>query len=260
MSTTPIGQVRHPKGVVEWPAEQRGLVWLWSVLDSSVGAKVVVALGGVGLAGFAVFHMLGNLKIFQGPDALNSYAHFLKHDLGALLWLARGGLLTIFLLHVVLALRLKRRTAAARPHPYGYPGRVHARVAARTMAATGIITGLFILFHLAHFTFGWVHQVPHNGQWASYLELKDAQGRHDVYAMVIAGFRTTWIAALYLVAQVALCVHLIHGIPSAFQTFGLHNRRSQTAIRGLGILTAGVILIGNVLIVLAVWSGWIPSN
>lgn len=249
--------VRHPKGVASPSAEQGGLAWLISLLDSSVGAKVVVALGGVGLALFALFHMIGNLKIFQGPEALNAYAHFLKHDLGVLLWLARGGLLGIFLLHVVLALRLKWRTASARPQRYSYPNRVHARVAARSMAATGIVVGLFILFHLAHFTFGWVHAAERNGQVIPYLELTDAQGRHDVYAMVVAGFRTSWIAILYLLAQVALFVHLIHGIPSAFQTLGLQNRRSAAAIRGLCVLTASAILLGNVLIVLAVWSGWV---
>lgn len=260
MATASAGKVRHPKGRAIIPTEQSGLTWLTAFLDSSVGAKVVVALGGIGLALFAIFHMLGNLKIFQGPDALNTYAFFLKHDLGALLWLARGGLLGIFLLHVVLALRLKWRTAAARPVGYAYPGHVQARVAARTMALTGIVVGLFILFHLAHFTFGWVHQAEQDGRLISYLDLRDAHGRHDVYTMVLAGFRTTWIAALYLLAQVALFVHLIHGIPSAFQTFGLQSRRTMGIIRGLGWLTAGVILLGNVLIVTAVWLGWVGTS
>ncbi len=258
MATLPVGPVRHPKGKPELASERKLGRVLLEVLDSSVGAKCVVALGGIGLALFAVFHMLGNLKIFQGREAINAYAYFLKHDLGALLWLARGGLLGIFLLHVILALRLRWRTAAARPQPYVYARHVQASVAARTMAATGIVAGLFILFHLAHFTFGWVHTAEVNGQRVNYLELTDAKGRHDVYAMVVAGFRTTWIAALYLIAQVALFVHLVHGIPSAFQSLGQRSRRTLGAIRGLTWLVAGAILAGNVAIVLGVWCGWVP--
>jgi len=251
------GTVRHPKGPPLTMTEGRLGAWLVAILDSSVGAKVVVALGGIGLALFAVFHMLGNLKIFQGPDAINAYAHFLKHDLGALLWLARAGLLGIFLLHVVLAVRLKLRTMSARPQPYVYPARSHSHLAARTMALTGILIGLFILLHLAHFTFGWVHRAEMNGQTVHYLDLKDAQGRHDVYTMVVAGFRTSWIAGIYLLAQAALFLHLIHGIPSTFQTLGLQSRRTLRTIRVLGVLVAGVILIGNCWIVTAVWSGWV---
>jgi succinate dehydrogenase / fumarate reductase cytochrome b subunit len=251
------GTVRHPKGPPLSAAERSLGAWLVAILDSSVGAKVVVALGGIGLAVFAVFHMLGNLKIFQGREAINAYAHFLKHDLGALLWIARAGLLGIFLLHVVLALRLKWRTASARPQPYAYPARNQDRLAARTMALTGILIGLFILLHLAHFTFGWVHKAEQNGQVVHYLDLKDSQGRHDVYTMVVTGFRTSWIAGIYLLAQAALFLHLIHGIPSTFQTLGLQSRRTLRAIRALGLLVAGVILIGNCWIVAAVWGGWV---
>ncbi len=101
--------------------------------------------------------MIGNLKVFSGPDAINGYAYFLKHDLGVLIWIARAGLLAIFVLHLSLAIRLKLRSTAARPVPYQYPGSVQATIASRTMIWTGIVVGLFMLFHLAHFTFGWVH-------------------------------------------------------------------------------------------------------
>ena len=77
--------------------------------------------------------------------------------------------------------------------------------------------------------------------------------------MVVAGFTTWWISALYLVAQVLLFVHLSHGIPSAFQTLGVKSRRFARAIQGLGLAVAGVIFLGNVLIVLAVWTGYVGA-
>ena len=94
------------------------------------------------------------------------------------------------------------------------------------MIWTGIVVGLFTVFHLAHFTFGWVHGAEvEPGKVVNYLDLKDAKGRHDVYSMVVAGFTTPWLAMLYIVAQVALFLHLLHGIQSSFQTLGLKNRR-----------------------------------
>ena len=111
------GPVRHPKGPAEPAAGPDARDAVRELLDSSVGAKVLVALTGLGLVLFVVFHLIGNLKLLPGGpesrDAINAYAHFLKHDLGILLWLFRGGLLAIFVLHIALTLRLHARSAAA---------------------------------------------------------------------------------------------------------------------------------------------------
>lgn len=225
-------------------------------VDSSVGAKVLVALTGLGLTLYVVFHMIGNLKVFQGRDAINGYAHFLKHDLGMLLWIARGGLLLILVLHIVLAVRLKVRSVAARPVEYQYRRDVRSTTAGRTMIWTGIIIGLFTLYHLAHFTFGWVKgaETP-SGEFRNYLELTDEKGRHDVYAMVVAGFTDPALAVLYIVAQLALFVHLMHGVQSSFQTLGLKNRRFGSVIWWLGFLTALAVLAGNLAVVFGVVTG-----
>jgi succinate dehydrogenase / fumarate reductase cytochrome b subunit len=251
----------NPKG----PLLTRGataFAWADAYLTSTVGQKLVVALTGVALVGFAVFHMAGNLKMFPGGvesrEAMNSYAYFLKHGLGVWLWVARAGLLAVFLLHLYVALRLKLKAVAARPVGYAHQRYAQANPAATTMVWTGVVVGAFVLFHLAHYTFGWVHDVHKpDGGWVNYLDLKDHAGRHDVYHMVIAGFTTWWIVAVYLLAQVLLFAHLSHGIPSAFQTLGLKNRRFAAAIRWIGLAVAGVILVGNVAIVLAVWTGFV---
>ena len=260
--------VRHPKGPTE-PAAGPGATDLArAVLDSSVGGKVLVGLTGAGLVLFVVFHMIGNLKMFQGPDAINKYAYFLKHDLGALIWVARAGLLAIFVLHIALAVRLKLRSVAARPVAYAYPRTAQATVASRTMVWTGVVIGLFTLFHLAHYTFAWVKGAevpdPTTGQlvWTNYLDLKDAKDplRHNVYEMLVAGFTNVPIVILYLVGQVILFVHLRHGIPSVFQTLGLKNARFRGPIDMLGLAVALVILVGNSAIVLAVQFGWVQTQ
>jgi succinate dehydrogenase / fumarate reductase, cytochrome b subunit len=253
-------KLRHPKGPTEPKPSQAAGPFLRTFIDSSVGSKVLMALTGLGLAIFALFHMIGNLKVFQGPDAINAYAAFLKHDLGILIWIARAGLLTIFLLHLALAIRLKLRSIAARPIPYQYPGSVQATFASRSMIWTGIVVGLFILFHLAHFAFGWVKGVQiAPGKVVNYLDLRDAHERPDVYSMVVAGFSNIPLAILYIVAQLALFIHLSHGIQSSFQTLGLKNRRFAAAIKMLGLAVAATILVGNVAIVIAVQTGILRS-
>jgi succinate dehydrogenase / fumarate reductase cytochrome b subunit len=236
--------------------------WAESYLGSSVGQKIITALTGLGLGAFLIFHMIGNLKMFNGPEAINHYAYILKHELGAIIWIARGGLLALVLVHIFLALRLKMRSANARPIGYAYKRTAQATPASLSMTYTGLVVGAFIVFHLAHFTFAWVHDVPApGGGMTNYLELKytmhDGLQVHDVYAMVIAGFRTPWISSLYLVAQILLFIHLSHGFQSALTTLGLVSKRFQPAAKAAGIGLAAVILLGNTAIVAAVWGGWL---
>ncbi|MBN9122621.1 MAG: succinate dehydrogenase cytochrome b subunit [Planctomycetes bacterium] len=253
--------VRHPKGPPAEVSDRAAVPFVWAFFDSSVGAKITVALTGLGLTAFTIFHMIGNLKVFSGPEAINAYAHFLKHELGLLLWIARAGLLAIFLLHIALAVRLTLRSKGARPVGYAYPGHVRATVTSRTMIWSGAVVGLFVLFHLAHFTLCWVtYAEVAPGRYVSYLELKDPKEPlyQDVYSMVVVGFTTPWLAALYVVAQVALFLHLLHGVQSSFQTLGLKNGRFRTAIRWFGFAVAATVFLGNVGIVAGVWFGLYP--
>jgi succinate dehydrogenase / fumarate reductase cytochrome b subunit len=259
-----VSAVINPKGPSRPRPGATALAWADAYLTSTVGQKIAVALTGLGLTAFALFHMAGNLKMLPGGpparEAMNGYAYFLKHELGVWLWVARGGLLALFLVHLYIAVRLKLRSVAARPVGYSYQRAAQASAASTTMIWTGAVVGAFVLFHLAHYTFGWVHDVPRDGGgWTNYLDLKDETGRHDVYNMVIAGFTTPWISAIYLVCQVLFFVHLSHGIPSTFQTLGLKSRRFAAAIRAAGVALAAVIVAGNVLIVAAVWGGWVKA-
>jgi succinate dehydrogenase / fumarate reductase cytochrome b subunit len=262
----PSATVRHPKGPVEDSPQTAARPFVQEFVESSVGGKLLMALTGAGLVGFVTFHMIGNLKFLSGPEAINHYAHFLKHDLGALLWIARGGLLAIFLLHIALAIRLTRKASAARPVPYSFPrseslsGSAQAGYASRLMFQSGSVIGLFVLFHLVHFTFAWVQGVEVNGTWTNFLDLRDSQGRHDVFEMMYAGFSNSILVAIYVGCQVVLFVHLRHGIQSVFQTLGLKNGRFRKPIDALGLALALFVLLGNLAIVFAVKFGWVASQ
>jgi len=222
-------------------------------LSTTVGSKFLVALTGLALTAFVYGHMIGNLLLFRGPEALNEYAQFLK-DHGALLWSARIGLLIAFVLHLALALRLKLRNQAARPTRYVREATVQASWASRHMALTGLVLLAFVIFHLLHYTFGLVQTgVGNAGQRVNFLEMHDVHGQHDVYAMVINGFRDPWIVATYVIAQIVLGLHLSHGIASVFQTLGWARPSVWPMIRAVGITLAAVAMIGNSIMPLAVY-------
>jgi succinate dehydrogenase / fumarate reductase cytochrome b subunit len=227
---------------------------------SSLGAKYVMALTGVGLIGFVVVHMLGNLLIYAGPDALNGYAKALK-DRPALLWTARGGLLTIFLVHVILGIRLTLQNRHARGVRYVYEDTVQASWASRHMLRTGLVLLAFIVFHLAHFTFGVVtNYIDKEGKPGVYLDLRQEMNpgipvRHDVYKMVVVSFRVRWVVITYVVAQFFLWLHLWHGGSSWFQSLGLNHPAYNPLVRAVGPVLATAVLVGNCSIPLAVLSG-----
>ena len=222
--------------------------WFTNYLKSSVGAKHLMAITGIALVGFVIAHMLGNLLVFAGQDALNSYAQGLQ-DTGGLLWVARAGLLVAVAAHIAAAVRLTALNKAARPVGYVRYKPIRSPFYARVMPWTGLLLFLFIVFHLLHFTFGVVlpdayHQV-------------DALGRHDVYSMVVRGFQQPVVALSYVIAMVFLCMHLAHGVRSMFQSLGINHPKYNPLISKLGPAIAIIVFIGDVSMPLAVLGGFI---
>ena len=247
------------------PARKGVVSWLRPFFTTTVGMKATTAVTGTLLTGFVIVHLIGNLKVLDGPKAINAYAQFLK-ELGPWLWVARGGLLAVFVLHIVLALTLAWKARAARPVGYHYAKTIQATIASRTMPWTGLTILAFAAFHLAHFTFAWVEKVPARskvtGQMreSSFLDLIDDQNRPDVYTMVVKGFENPYVSAIYIVAMLLLFVHLKHGIGSVFQSLGLNTPRIQPFIRRLSLALAAAICLGNIGIVVLVWAGEVPID
>lgn len=219
-----------------------------SFFKSSIGKKYIVAVTGFLLFGFVVAHMLGNLQIFLGQEALNSYAEHLK-ELPALLWPARILLLAALIAHVGVAITLARQNRAARPIGYAYQNTVKASYASRTMVASGLIIFLFVIYHLLHFTFCVAHP--------DYCGRLDPKGRQDVYSMVVLSFQNIGISGVYILAMAALCNHLSHGLASMFQSTGLRSRATDAAIKKFAATFSLLIFIGNSAIPVSVLLGWI---
>lgn len=221
--------------------------WLFPFWRSSIGGKVTMAITGVLLFGFVVAHLLGNLQLLAGSDAINGYAKWL-HDRGALLWVARGGLLFVFLLHVVTAVRLARENRVARPVPYASDNTVQATFASRSMVFSGLTLLVFVVYHLLHFTFGVTNP-------EAFAEKGARAGGFDVHTMVARSFSVPAIAIVYAAAQIVLFLHLRHGLRSFAQTLGLSHRRYTPLIERGSTLLALLVAGGNAFLALSVLAG-----
>jgi succinate dehydrogenase / fumarate reductase, cytochrome b subunit len=228
---------------------------LLSLFHSSIGKKILVALTGMVLVGFVLGHMIGNLLIFKGPEAINEYGHLLQSmGHGMLVWVARAVIFGSIGLHVILTVQLTKANRAAREVAYGKQHTQVASKSSRTMIMSGLTILAFFIYHILHFT---VHAFNTYGDPARYSYDLHGESVHNVYKMVIDGFSWWPASVFYIIAMTLLCSHLSHGVSSMFQTLGLSTEKTRPLSNTLGKAYAALILIGNCSIVLAVWMKWI---
>jgi succinate dehydrogenase / fumarate reductase cytochrome b subunit len=214
-----------------------------SLLDTTIGKKVVMALSGLVWFGFALAHMAGNLQVFLGPEVFNGYSVGL-HATPGLLWTARTIMIVAFVLHVWTALKLVTLSAAARPVDYAKKTRRKASFAGLTMKFSGLTLLFFVLYHLAHFTFPGVAMGAYEHQHYSM-----------VYSNFVNGFCVPWVVALYVAAMISLGFHLYHGSVSLFQSLGINHPKRNAAIRQTAQFVALIITVGNIILPLSVLLG-----
>lgn len=204
-----------------------------------------MAVSGLIMLGYLVAHVMGNLKVFFGPEEFNAYGHWLRtmgepvlHYEWAL-WIVRVVLLAAVVAHAVSAYQLSRRDLKARPTPYAHKRR-RASYATRTMRWGGIIVALFIVWHLLDLTTLTVNE--------------NAQPGHP-YENVVATFSTWYGNVIYIVAMLAVGLHVRHGFFSAAQTLGVGNAARDRALKSLADILALVLTAGFVSVPVAVMTG-----
>lgn len=211
--------------------------------------KFVMAVSGVFLLLYVVMHMIGNLKIFFGPGAIDEYALWLRTVLEpalpheGLLWIVRVVLLVSVIAHIWSATVLTLRASRARPIKYsGGSYKVKGSYAARTMRWGGVIIALFVVYHLLDLTFGVANP---NGVYL------------DVYDNIAAGFAPErwYVTLFYVLAVVALGFHVQHGIFSGIQTLGWNSNSRERTIKVVSTVFAVVLTLGFISVPLAVTFG-----
>jgi succinate dehydrogenase / fumarate reductase cytochrome b subunit len=215
--------------------------------DSSVGKKQVMAVSGFIMLGYLVLHLWGNLKLFAGAQAINTYAAWLRtvgdplFGYSQLLWIVRIVLAVALVLHLWAAWAVTRQDLAARPVRYARRRNRESTYASRTMRWGGVIIALFLVYHILDLTTGTVHA-------GTYQE-------GNVYQNMVSGFQVWYVSLIYIVAMIAIGLHLYHGVWSMFQTVGWNGQRLTHIWRWLAGIVAVVIALGNISIPVAVLTG-----
>jgi succinate dehydrogenase / fumarate reductase, cytochrome b subunit len=228
-SSAPLRRVNPARR--KWP-------WPLDLYQSAVGKKWAMAITGIMLLGFVFVHMVGNLKAYLGPEDMNHYGEWLREiavpalPRTVFLWLLRVGLVAAFAVHMHAAWALTRMNHRARRTKYA-SGRdyIAANFASRTMRWTGIIVILFVIFHLADLTWG-----SANPDFV----------RGEPYQNMVASFSRAPVALSYIVANMALAVHIYHGAWSLFASLGVSNPRIVRFRRTFAAVFAAMILLGNI--------------
>ena len=242
-----------------------------SFFGSSIGRKILMAISGLILIGFVVGHLVGNLQVFQGADHLNGYALFLR-QMGPALWIARIVIIAAVVVHVWAATVLTLENRAARgPEQYRVNHTIRATLASRSMRLTGYVVLAFLVYHLAHFTWGWAQpttfkeNLHHYTLGADYrvaglVSVHAGTQVEDVYDMVVYGFRNPLVSLFYVVAVGLLSYHLLHGFDSMFQTLGLRSSRWAGGLRKVAIGFCLIYFLGNLAIPGAVLTGYLKPH
>jgi succinate dehydrogenase / fumarate reductase cytochrome b subunit len=235
------------------PRSRRPAPWPVEFYRSAVGKKWVMAVTGILIMGFVFAHLVGNLKVYLGAEEFNHYGEFLRELLVPLLprtvtlWLLRIGLIVAFVFHIHAAasLTIMNRRAHAEGGYVSPRDWQAANAASRSMRWTGVVILLFLIWHLADLTWGTV-----NPDFV----------RGDVYRNFVATFERPAVSAIYIVANLALGLHLLHGGWSLFQSLGLNNPRWNSWRRGFAVGFAALITVGNLSFPIAVLTGVINAD
>jgi succinate dehydrogenase / fumarate reductase cytochrome b subunit len=212
-----------------------------SFLGSLVSTKLIIGVTGVLLFAYLILHIVGNLLVFLGPELYNSYAHALISN--PLVVPIEIGLLVVFLIHLIKAIRMTFQNQAARPVKYakkdGAGGASQKSLASSSMIVTGLAILVFVPIHVWQFKYG------------THYDFGD--GVRDLYRTEMENFSSPVAVTLYLGMMVLVGLHIWHGVPSSFQSLGIHGPRLTPFVRKLGKVSALVIAGGFILITLWVF-------
>ena len=207
---------------------------LLHLLSNMIVRKALVAITGVIMLLFVIGHLIGNLTVLSGPNAINAYAKLLQ-SLGPLLWMTRAFMLTVLIIHITFAVLVTLENWKSKFGRYAVTRKKTTTIAGETMIWSGAVLLVFIIFHILQFT---LHITP------DVVVQTDEQGRMDVFTMMQESFRLIPISAVYLISVGALFLHLLHGIQSVSQTVGLLNEKTKPFFNLAGLGLSALLLFG----------------
>jgi succinate dehydrogenase / fumarate reductase cytochrome b subunit len=208
--------------------------WLLHTFGSSIGKKLLMAITGLSFIGFLGTHLAGNLTLYKGGAAFNTYAEKL-HALGPILTVFEFGLLALALVHVTVGIILFVQNLKARSVPYELDRPAGGRtLSSVTMPYTGFIILAFVIFHLITISFA-------------------DKSQRTIFEIVSSAFASPVYMVVYVFVMVVVTLHVQHGFWSAFQTIGANHPKYMPAIMTLSIIFSLIFGFGFGILPIYLW-------
>jgi succinate dehydrogenase / fumarate reductase cytochrome b subunit len=208
--------------------------WLLRAFGSSIGKKLLMAITGLSFIGFLGAHLAGNLTLYKGGAAFNTYAEKL-HALGPILTVFEFGLLALALIHVTTGIILFVQNLKARSVPYELDRPAGGRtLSSVTMPYTGFIILAFVIFHLITISFA-------------------DKSQRTIFEIVSSAFASPVYMVVYVFVMVVVTLHVQHGFWSAFQTMGANHPKYMPAIMALSIIFSLIFGFGFGILPIYLW-------
>lgn len=218
--------------------------WFTSLLSSTLGRKLLMALTGLFLILFLVIHLIGNLQLLKndGGESFNVYAKFMTSN--PLILIISYVNYTFIIIHILWAIILTKRNRSARGKEGYAVNKNSSPWTSRNMGILGTFIFIFLVIHLKGF---WYEMHWGGIATANY----DGEEVKNLYAVVDAAYAQSWYVGIYIFSMLILAFHLWHGFSSAFQTLGLNHTKYNPVIKFVG--TAFAIIVPALFALIPIW-------
>ena len=213
-------------------------------LTSTIGKKIQVAITGIFLAIFLLFHLANNMVLFSGPDKFNSMVHLLE-SIKPIVRIMELALLLVIVTHTTKAIQLTLSNNKQKPiHYKNKEGAKISTLNSRTMAISGTVILLFFIIHLGYI---WLTYQTHN--------FTEVETYYDVLLRDQVGYLNHKLTSVfYVIAIFLIGFHLKHGFQSALKTLGF-SQNTNPLLYKASFIFWGLIPAGFIIIILSIQTG-----
>ena len=212
------------------------------LFKTSVARKVTMALSALFLILFLIIHLAVNLTSVISESTFNELSHFMGTN-PLIQFAMQPVLLAGVIFHFVMGfvLEIQNKRARGSEKYYAYNGGANSSWMSRNMIITGVMILLFLGLHLWDF---WVGEMNYK-----YIQFKEPDPTR-YYHELIEKFHEPLRVGMYVLCFVFLCLHLLHGFQSAFQSMGWKDNARKKLISQVGNWYSYIICGGFIFIAL----------
>ena len=212
------------------------------LFKTSVARKVAMALSALFLILFLIIHLAVNLTSVISESTFNELSHFMGTN-PLIQFAMQPVLLAGVLFHFIMGfvLEIQNKKARGSEAYYSYNVGANSTWMSRNMIISGIVILLFLGLHLYDF---WVGEMNYK-----YIE-QLAPDPTRYYDELVEKFHDPLRVGFYVLCFVFLCLHLLHGFQSAFQSMGWKDDARKKLISSVGNWYSYIICGGFIFIAL----------